>query len=143
VDIATCLSGGGLCLTLESRDRKKDGSWTRPKPLAMKRSQIQSLPVTEDQQVLSMLAGTQTYAYGCDPYERLPELSILPPVLSVMLMPLRVRTGRCYLRPQNEPEPLLPLDWDDGEAWNFGLELGKANDGQCAQTGFSTVVRSE
>ncbi len=136
VDIATCLSGGGLCLTLESRDRKKDGSWTLPKPLAMKRSQIQSLPVTEDQQVLSMLAGTQTYAYGCDPYERLPELSMLPPALSAMLVPLMVRTGRCYLRPQNEPEALLPLDWDDGEAWNFGLELGKANDGQCALTGF-------
>jgi hypothetical protein len=64
VDIATCLSGGGLYLTLECRDRKKDGSWTLPKPLAMKRSQIQRLPVTEDQQILSMLAGTQTYGYG-------------------------------------------------------------------------------
>lgn len=137
VDIATCLSGGGLCLTLESRDRKKDGSWTRPKPLAMKRSQIQRLPITEDQQVLSMVAGTQTYASGyLDPYERLPELSMLPPALSAMLMPLMVRTGRCYLRPQNEPEALLPLAWDDGEAWSFGLELGKAEDGQCALTGF-------
>jgi len=137
VDTATSLSGGGLCLTLESRDRKKDGSWTRPKPLAMRRSQIQRLPVTEDQQVLSMLAGTQTYAYGyLDPYERLPELSMLPPALSAILMPLMVRTGRCYLRPQNEPEALLPLAWDDGEAWSFGLELGKAEDGQCALTGF-------
>jgi superfamily II DNA or RNA helicase len=136
VDIATCLSGGGLCLTLESRDRKKDGSWTRPKPLAMKRSQIQRLPATEDQQVLSALAGTR-YAYGyLDPYERLPELSTLLPALSAVLMPLIVRTGRCYLRPQNEPEALLPLAWDDGEAWSFGLELGKAEDGQCALTGF-------
>jgi len=137
VDIATCLSGGGLCLMLESRDHKKDGNWTRPKPLAMKRSQIQHLPVTEDQQVLSMLAGTQTYAYGyMDTYERLPELSMVPPALSAMLMPLVVRTGRCYLRPQNEPEALLPLAWDDGEAWSFGLELGKAEDGQCALSGF-------
>jgi len=137
VDVATCLSGGGLCLTLESRDRKKDGSWTRHKPLAMKRSQIQHLPVSEDQQVLSMLAGTQTYAYGyLDPYDRLPELSMLPPALSATLMPLMIRTGRCYLRPQNEPEALLPLAWDDGEAWSFGLELGKAEDGQCALTGF-------
>ena len=137
VDIATCLSGGGLCLTLESRDRKKDHSWTRPKPLAMKCSQIQRLPITEDQQVLSMVAGTRMYAYGyLDPYERLPELSMLPPALSAMLMPLMVRTGRCYLRPQNEPEALLPLAWDDGEAWSFGLELGKAEDGQCALTGF-------
>jgi SWIM zinc finger len=137
VDLAKGLSGGGLCLTLESRDRKKDGSWTRPKALAMKRSQIQRLPVTEDQQVLSMLAGTQTYDYGyLDPYERLPELSMLPPALSAMLVPLIVRTGRCYLRPQNEPEALLPLSWDDGEAWSFGLELGKAEDGQCALTGF-------
>jgi hypothetical protein len=121
VDIAKCLSGGGLCLTLESRDRKKDGNWTRPKPLAMKRSQIQRLPLTEDQQVLSLLAGTRTYAYGyLDPYERLPELAMLPPALSAMLMPLMVRTGRCYLRPQNEPEALLPLAWDEGEAWRLG-----------------------
>ena len=137
VDIATCLLGGGLCLKLESRDRKQDGKWTRPKPLAIKRSQIQRLPVAEDQQILSMLAGTQTYGYGyIDPYERLPELSMLPPALSAMLMPLMVRTGRCYLRPQNEPEALLPLAWDDGEAWSFGLELDKAEDGQCAVTGF-------
>jgi superfamily II DNA or RNA helicase len=137
VDIATCLSGGGLCLTLESRDRKKDGNWARPKPLAMKRSQIQRLPLREDQQILSMLAGTQSYAYGYpDPYERLRDLSMLPPALSAMLMPLMVRTGRCYLRPQNEPEALLPLAWDDGEAWNFWLELGKAEGGQCALTGF-------
>jgi superfamily II DNA or RNA helicase len=136
VDVATSLSRGGLCLALESRDRKKDGNWTRSKPLAMKRSQIQSLPVIEDQQVLSMLAGAQTYAYGYDPYERLPEWSILPPALSAMLMPLMVRTGRCYLRPKNEPEALLPLAWDDGEAWSFGLELGKAEGGQCALTGF-------
>jgi SWIM zinc finger len=137
VDAATSLSGGGLCLTLESRDRKIDGSWTRPKPLAMKRSQIQRLLITEDRQILSMLAGTQTYAYGyLDPHERLPELSMLPPALSAILMPLMVRTGRCYLRPQNEPEALLPLAWDDGEAWSFGLELVKAEDGQCALTGF-------
>jgi superfamily II DNA or RNA helicase len=137
VDVATSLSGGGLGLRLESRDRKKDGSWTRPKPLAIKRSQIQRLPVTGDQQALSMLAGTQAYAYGyLDPYEHLPELSMLPPALSAIVMPLMVRTGRCYLRPQNEPEALLPLAWDDGEAWSFGLELGKAEDGQCALTGF-------
>jgi superfamily II DNA or RNA helicase len=137
VDIATCLSGGGLCLRLESRDRKKDGSWTSPKPLAMKRSQIQRLPLTEDQQILSMLAGTQRYAYGyLDPYERLPELSTLPPALSAILVPLLVRTGRCYLRPRNEPEALLPLAWDNGEAWSFGLELGRAEEAQCALTGF-------
>jgi superfamily II DNA or RNA helicase len=137
VDIARCLSGGGLWLALESRDRKKDGSWTRPKPLAMKRSQIQRLPVSEDQQVLSMLAGTQTYAYGyLDHYQRVSELLMLPPVLSATVMPLMVRTGRCCLRPQNEPEGLLPLAWDEGGAWSFGLELGKAEDGQCALTGF-------
>jgi superfamily II DNA or RNA helicase len=137
VDTAARLSGDRLCLMLESRDRKKDGSWTRPKALAMYRGQIQRLPVTEDRQVLSMLAGTQTYAYGyLDPDERLSELSMLPPALSAMLMPLMVRTGRCYLRPQNEPEALLPLAWDDGEPWSFGLELGKAEDGQCTLTGF-------
>jgi superfamily II DNA or RNA helicase len=136
VDIATCLSGGGLCLTLESRERKKDGNWARPKPLAMKRTQIQSFPVTEDQQILSMLAGTQRYSYGYpDYYDRVPELSTLPPALGVMLMPLMVRTGRCYLRPQNE-EALLPLAWDDGEAWSFALELGQVEDGKCALTGF-------
>jgi superfamily II DNA or RNA helicase len=137
VDIAACLLGGGLCLTLESRERKKDGNWALPKPLAMKRSQIQSLPVTEDQQILSVLAGTQRYSYGYqDYYDRVPELSVLPPALSLMLMPLMVRTGRCHLRPQNEPEALLPLAWDEGDAWSFALELGKTEEGKCALTGF-------
>ncbi len=137
VEIGKSLSGGGVCLKLESRDRKKDGRWGRALPLAMKRSQIQSLPAIEDRQILSMMAGTRMYVYGyVDQYERVPELAMLPPALHAVLMPLIARTGRCYLRPENEPETLLPLAWDDGEAWNFALELGNAENGHCALAGF-------
>src|SRR5258708_38396904 len=53
-----------------------------------------------------------------------------------MLMPLVVRTGRCFLRPLNEADNLLPLAWDEGGPWNFLLELHRLGETACALVGF-------
>ena len=53
-----------------------------------------------------------------------------------MLMPLVVRTGRCFLRPLNEPDNLLPLAWDEGGPWNFVLELHRLGETACTLAGF-------
>jgi len=51
-------------------------------------------------------------------------------------MPLVVRTGRCFLRPLNEPDNLLPLAWDEGGPWNFVLELHRLGETACTLAGF-------
>src|SRR5882762_1906191 len=53
-----------------------------------------------------------------------------------MLMPLVARTGRCFLRPLNEPDSLLPLAWDEGGPWNFLLELHRIGETACTLAGF-------
>jgi len=52
-----------------------------------------------------------------------------------MLMPLVVRTGRCFWRPLNEADNLLPLAWDEGGPWNFLLELHRLGETACALVG--------
>jgi len=53
------VSGDGVSavLSLESRDRKKNGDWSSPRPLAMKRFLISLLPLPEDREILSALLG--------------------------------------------------------------------------------------
>src|SRR5258708_19699744 len=53
-----------------------------------------------------------------------------------MLMPLVARTGRCFLRPLNEADNLLPLVWDEGGPWNFLLELHRLSETACTLVGF-------
>jgi hypothetical protein len=53
-----------------------------------------------------------------------------------MLMPLVARTERCFLRPLNEPDSLLPLAWDEGGPWNLVLELQRLGETACTLAGF-------
>jgi superfamily II DNA or RNA helicase len=129
VDVPSTLRNAGLGLSLESRKRKTNGDWARPKAFAVRRSEIAQLPLAEDREILRTLAGTQEYGY-IDSYSRVPESYLLSAALASMLMPLIARTGRCYLRLQDGSDSFTPLQWDDGGPWNFGLELSRAETGE-------------
>jgi hypothetical protein len=77
VDIPSSLSRAGLILSLQSRDRRADGSWKPERTLSLKREQLTQLPLREGREILSALAGAKQYcAYGYpDSYERVPESS--------------------------------------------------------------------
>jgi superfamily II DNA or RNA helicase len=140
IDVPTSLSRQGLFLLLQFRDQKVNGSWGRPQPLATSRSQIAHMPLAEDREILSVLAGGERDTHGYFAYERLAESFLLTPVLAGLLVPLMTRTGRCWLRAQNGSDALTPLIWDAGGAWNFELEVCRADDGGCALAG---VLRRE
>src|SRR5258708_12741095 len=90
----------------------------------MSQGQIDQLPLSEDREILSALPGGQSYSYGyAGTYLPIPESPRLSPALAKMLMPLVVRTGRCFLRPLNEADNLLPLAWDHAGPSNFTLDL--------------------
>src|SRR5271169_3027297 len=59
VDVPSSLTRGGLVLTLQSRDRKADGSWKPECALSLKRAQLARLPLLEDREILPVLAGAK------------------------------------------------------------------------------------
>ena len=139
VDVAKNVYGSDLVLSLQSRKRNANGSFSRPKVLSLSQGQIAQLPLAEDRDILSALRGGQSYIYGygyAGTYLAIPESALLSPALASMLMPLVARTGRCFLRPLNEPDNLLPLAWDEGGPWNFHLELHRLGETACTLEGF-------
>jgi len=139
VDVAKNVHGSDLVLSLQSRNRNANGSFSRPKVLSMSQGQIAQLPLSEDREILSALLGGQSYRYGmgyAGTYLPIPESALLSPALASMLMPLVARTGRCFLRPLNEPDNLLLLAWDEGGAWNLLLELHRLGETACTLAGF-------
>ncbi len=125
VDVPSSLTTTGLVVTLQSRDRKADGNWKPERALSLRRTQLAQLPLLEDRETLSVLAGAkQQHAYGyIDSYERIPESFLIPPDLAGIMMPRMTRTGRCYVRLNREADSLLRLAWDDGVAWKVKLEM--------------------
>jgi len=137
VEAAKNVYGSDLVLSLQSRKRNANGSFSRPKVLSLSQGQIAQLPQSEDREILSVLRGGQSYIYGyAGTYLAIPESALLSPALASMLMPLVARTGRCFLRPLNEPDKLLPLAWDEGDPWNFHLELHRLGETACTLEGF-------
>ncbi len=140
LDVAKNVHSGNLVLSLQSRSRNANGRFSRPKVLSLSHSQMAQLPLSEDREILSCLSGGQSYSYGYSyGYAGgylVPESPLLSPALASMLMPLVARTGRCFLRPANEPDNLLPLIWDEGGPWNFILELHRRGETKCTLAGF-------
>ena len=139
VDVAKNVHANDFVLSLQSRTRNANGSFSRPKVLSMSQGQIDQLPQSEDREILSALSGGQAFIYSyasSRAYERVPESALLSPALASILIPLAVRTGRCFLRPSNEPDSLLALAWDEGAPWDFVLELHQHGDSGYTLTGF-------
>ena len=140
VDVSRTLQSTGLVLSLQSRERKANGDWARPKALAIKRSEIAQLPLADDRDILSALTGGQEYGYVdhygyVDPYSRVPESCVLSAIMSTMVMPMLARTGRCYLRLQNEADGFTPITWDEGGPWNFELVVHRGEIGEWTVAG--------
>jgi superfamily II DNA or RNA helicase len=131
VDVPGSASAGSLLLRLVSRDRKADGSYTRAVPLALKRSRIAQLPLPEDREIVSALAGgVQQYGWGYSrDSDQVPDSCLVTHPLAGLIMPLAARSGRCYLRNSREPDDLMPLTWDEGDPWEFALEMRRGRKG--------------
>jgi hypothetical protein len=127
VELAGSVATGHPVVSLCSRDRKANGSYGRISPLKLQRSEISTLPLSEDREILSaMTGGTQYYGYGGymdSQYGPVSATSLLRHPLSKTVIPMLARTGRCYLRESTSPEVLEPLGWDGGGTWRFELEM--------------------
>ncbi|MBZ5582123.1 MAG: hypothetical protein LAQ30_07940 [Acidobacteriia bacterium] len=71
VDAAGSRSAGALLLSICSRDRKLDGTWTRHSAASIQRHQIAHLPEPEDREILAALAGVREDASSSPASRRL------------------------------------------------------------------------
>ena len=139
VDVASSRQAGALVLDFMTRDKKKDGAWSRTVFMSMKRNQVSRLPVAEDREILEALdGGKQTYYYATV-YDQLPAQLRLGDSLASRLMPEIIRTGRCFLKsdraPNKDGDFGVQLSWDDAP-WRFGLKLAPTDQGKWSVTGF-------
>ena len=123
VDLSASRIAGNLVLGLGSHDRKLDGSWSTVSPLAMKRQQL-SLLLSPDREILAALAGgTEHMSWGSDTHSAIaPSRQLIYP-LAAGVLPIIVRTGRCYLGSGFRLDGSPPLTWDEGEPWKFRLSM--------------------
>jgi superfamily II DNA or RNA helicase len=127
VDSSASMAAGHVVLNLCGRDRKASGDFGRIASLSLQRSQIPSLPLPEDREILSAMAGGTEYSfyggYSDSHYGQIPGSSVIRHPLAGTLIPLVVRTGRCYLCKSTTSDDLMPLAWDEGGPWRFEMEL--------------------
>ncbi len=143
VDVPSTIAAGCLVLNLGSRDRKADGSYSAHRDLKLKRGQIELLPAAEDRELLALLAGGKQH-YGwtySDSYEPFSTSYKVSQTLAGIVLPLAIRTGRCYLRLNTASAGSSPLLWDEGTAWRFRLELQRRDSGGLAVAG--VLVRDD
>jgi superfamily II DNA or RNA helicase len=124
VDVPASVSTATLVVSITYRDPKADGGWTQHYAINIKRADISQLPVAEDREILSALAGAGEYtSWGAyDTYASVPSVCRVPPALAGMVLQTATRAGRCYLQCKSPSGELAALAWEDG-AWQFGLEM--------------------
>jgi superfamily II DNA or RNA helicase len=125
VDLPATLEGRGLVVSLFHRQRRKDGTWGRLKPLKADRRLIEALPDPADGEALSWLLGGHNIDsyYSYDPYETTGSARFrLSGPLELRVLPALCATGRCVLRVAAQREPSA-LAWDAGGAWRFEMRV--------------------
>ena len=108
VEIPASLAGNGLVLEVATRNRKRDGEWSKPKGRRFALSEIAHLPEPADRQAMAILAGGRAvsgYYYGRGLLRCAPARFHLTHALSEALLPMLCATGRCLLR-ESEPDGL-------------------------------------
>jgi superfamily II DNA or RNA helicase len=144
IDVANTLPGDGLYLEIFLHDLKKDGTRAKPKSQYLRREWLQGLPDPDDRHILASLAGaTQLYSpsgssypsdYGADS----PHIGSLPFRYRLwdpqpeLILPAICRTGRgrLRLRAEDEEPQWLPVRWEEGEPWQFRLEVRRSQQGE-------------
>ena len=130
VDRAATIAGATLALDLQSRQRKKNGEWGRPKPAPVGSADLGRLPDATDRQIVPLLLGAvdpHTTGYGYMSQFARSSFRLAAPLVDRVL-PLVAQSGRALLRVQPSPgEHLVALAWDDGPAWTFRLEIVHAS----------------
>jgi len=133
VDVSSTLLGSGLAISLAFREMKRNGEWGKIKTTGLPTSRVAQLHEPDRQIVALLMGGRENYSYSyTSQFSGVSQRYKLFEPLDHTLMPMMCTTGRCMLlvsaAAQTEAyatskDEMLPLDWDDGEPWEFWLEV--------------------
>jgi superfamily II DNA or RNA helicase len=116
-------------LTVQFRQRKKNGEWGKPRPVTLSAREIDQLPNRDDREILSLLMGAADHwgyqGQGYDFTYQVRTAYRLSGLMTARVLPLAVRTGRAYLA-GSAPDTPAPIVWDDGGPWRFELAVTRA-----------------
>ena len=139
VDIEASRAATRLVIELACRTRRTNGDWGKIKAVSLAESDLRHLS-EPDRALLLQLNGASApasyghyYASGAAPrysqFVQLPGVFRVPPELHERVLPLLDQTGRGHIRLPGDyrNENLVPLVWDDGPGWHFGLEVRAAS----------------
>ncbi|HSU66704.1 MAG TPA: SNF2-related protein, partial [Tepidisphaeraceae bacterium] len=125
IDVQRTLEGHGLTLEVDTRERRKDGNWGKPKKQAIKSEEIAGIPDVRDREILSLLHGAKGardtysgYYYNNYDYNSSSTSFRLGTAMQTGLLQRMCATGRCFLRRDTDSE-LLPLTWDEAGTWEL------------------------
>jgi len=133
VDVESTLLGHGLAISLAWREMKRTGEWGKIKTLGLPTTRVAQLPEPDRQIVALLMGGREPYGYSYTSQNSgVSQRYKLFEPLDQTLIPMMCRTGRCRLLVSTAAQPeayatsrgeMLPLEWDDGEPWEFWLEV--------------------
>jgi len=128
INIAKSQTAKALTLSVETREPKKNGGWKVARPLNLKMPQMPSLPLAEDREILSLLMGGRQNAYSYGAYDQVSIVYQLSTLLAKSIFSRIVRTGRCFVSHEKSEADLIPLTWDEGDPWQFVLQILESPD---------------
>jgi len=115
--------GDYLGLEIGFRERKTNGEWSKIKSNRIQKSVIATLSDSKDREILAILSGASGGMFPSYDNNSLPTRFTISTDLQQLLLPLMCATDRCVLRSSERKEDLRAIKWDDGEPWQFWLDV--------------------
>jgi hypothetical protein len=140
IDTGSTLERDRLIVEVAQRERKLNGSWGKPKSRRLRTDEIDQLAEPMDRRIIAIMLGARQelgYAYPSYYYDSAPSQYAVPTHLWEVLLPLMCATGRCFLRTSPAIEECTPVAWDDGEPWEFRVNVQPLSSGDGYQVGGS------
>ncbi|MEO6223740.1 MAG: SNF2-related protein, partial [Vicinamibacterales bacterium] len=130
VDCPATRDAGGLVVRLMARARRSDGTWDRPVPATAGPDDALTVAPTDRRLLVSLLGAQSSESTKSEQARADGALQfLLPSALALEWVPLAARAGRLILRDTPDSTSIRPLQWDDGPAWRFTLEVDESPDG--------------
>jgi len=131
IDRARTREAGQLVVQISQRQRRADGRWSSRKVLRIRPDRLDEIENDGDRRVLAFLAGAKPDSAsgnsrtgtGSGVHHRFQ----LPYELCLLVLPQMCETGRVVFSSDGSGRS-RPIQWDDGEPWQFTLRLVRIDD---------------
>ncbi|MBM82365.1 MAG: helicase SNF2 [Planctomycetaceae bacterium] len=128
VDVDRSREDRQLVIEVSQRQRRSNGQWGKLKPLKVRPGKLEEIEHEDDRRILAYITGgtperSNWYAQQAQ-YQAAVNRFQVPYELSELVLPMMSETGRFRFRGDDSK---APIEWDDGEPWEFLMRVGSPN----------------